>query len=175
MYIGWPPATICNPKVILWRQVSPSWTSKTCSGKGCRWNGHTRPPTIKGLKSWLFPFLLKGFIQAGVTSVLGKYQIFGGIIEPWSVWIITHLIFYCKDIAGNFIIKLATSLKFVYCPQTWFFFFLAREGGTESMAPSLNHSLSVLSITLVSFPCFWPALFLDQTLAGWEVIRTRWT
>lgn len=25
------------------------------------------------------------------------------------------------------------------------------------------------------FPCFWPALFLDQTQAGWEVMRTRWT
>lgn len=100
-------------------------------------------------------------------------QAFGGNSEAWSIWINTYLILCFKDIDSNFIIKLIASFKFVYSPQTHTF--LAGEGGTGSMTWSLNHSLSVLSITLVSFPCFWPALFLDQTLAGWEVIRTRWT
>lgn len=78
----------------------------------------------------------------------------------------TYLILYFKDIDCNFIIKLIASLKFVYSTQTHIF--LAGEGGTGSMTWSLNHSLSVLSITLVSFP-----LFLTCTFSGSDTGRLR--
>lgn len=79
------------------------------------------------------------------------------------MWIITYLIFYYKDVAGNFIIKPVTSLKFVYSSQTLFFFFWSRECSLVSQS---------LSFCFVHHLGFFP-LFLTCTFSGSDTGRLR--